>query len=160
MDFRCDTKSKDDFVRLLNRIFKNIIIDVPEEETSRIDIYASAITEDRISKTYAFELKERWGDYTSDRYGKDGDKEGWVYEVGKNTALSQAAEQGYTPMYVNLYPDGVIRVWDMSKYPEEEMVIGEERTYRKHTVDDNGGTYRERKIMLWNRYAKDFERYS
>lgn len=160
-NFECDRQSKRQFVRLLKDLFKNIEIDVPCDPQSHIDIFATALTSSgKVIKTYAFELKERWGRYVSDLYGKDNDSEGWIYERGKDNSLFNAYElSGYTPMYVNLYPDSVIRIWDMSKYPEEYIESGE-KTYHRHTVDNEGGTYKEKKYTLMNRYGKEYRGYN
>lgn len=160
-NFECDKPSKRQFESLLKDIFNNIKIDTPKNPKSRLDIFATAYTnDDRVLKTYAFELKERRDKYVSDYYGKDGDREGWIYERDKDNELFAAYENsGYTPIYVNLYPDGVIRIWDMSKYPEE-YVLASEKTYSRHTVDDEGGRYKECKYTLMNRYGKEYRGYN
>lgn len=62
---------------------------------------------------YNIELKERWGKYHSNYYGKEGDKEGWFVNIEKYNVLM--ANKNYIPIFANLFPDGVVRLWNLNK---------------------------------------------
>lgn len=144
--FRCDEDSKKKFEGFLRDIFKRVEIYTPTGETAPLDMYMTAYTIDwQVWATYAFELKERSSMYPSTRYGGEG-QEGWIIERGKLKNLEKAKEEKYRPIYANIFPDGKIAIWNVSKVAYRE---GTERAYRKHTVDNAGGAYNEAKFEVW-----------
>lgn len=159
--FECDGSTKDEFSSFLKAAFSAatcLVIDTPMDPQSPMDLYLTAKT-DYSAYTYAFELKERQYPYTSDKYGKAGQKGGWILEDWKIENFKAAHSQGYKCIYVNLYPDGVIRLWNLDEAPDGVLEWrGGERGYHRHTVDDEGGTYSKAKVELFNDWAKDFDR--
>lgn len=156
-DFECDRQTKEEFVALVKRLFKDysLTIDVPEDPMSHIDVYFTAYT-DSFKATYACELKERW-DYDSTSYGADW-QEGWVIEDLKKAELEKAASEGYKPIYVNFYRDGVVRIWNLCKVKDFGSTGCKQ--WKAHTVDNKGGTYRKSKLTVFNRDAKEYERWN
>lgn len=61
---------------------------------------------------YNIELKERWGKYHSEFYGKEGDSEGWFVNIEKYDVLMK--DKKYIPIFANLFPDGVVRTWNLN----------------------------------------------
>ena len=155
--FSCDWETKQEFVSLIKVLFKdfNLTIDIPYDPYSPVDVYFTAYTDTR-TVTYACELKERW-DYDSTSYGADG-QQGWVIEDWKKEVLEEKKAEGYNPIYVNLYKDGIIRIWNLNDV--KDFGTTGVKNWRRHTVDDEGGTYRKSKLTLFNRDAKEYERWS
>lgn len=89
---------------------------------------------------YVIELKERWGKYTSDYYGKENDAEGWMLNIDKVIELNKIDA---IPLYVNLYPDGVVRVWNLDKISDYQKIT---KNIHKTTVADS-------EVINQNRYA-------
>lgn len=103
---------------------------------------------------YVIELKERWGGYHSNYYGKEGDKEGWFLNIQKKIQLLD--QKWAIPLYVNLFPDGVIRLWNLRKitdFPEHNHTIGIK------TVEDKGRKIQKRN-GLWNKDSTTIKRIS
>lgn len=94
---------------------------------------------------YVIELKERWGKYTSDFYGKEGDNEGWMLNIDKVTELEKV--NNAIPLYVNLYPDGVVRIWNLNKISDYQTII---KNIHKTTVLESEAKLQER-YELWNK---------
>ena len=159
--FECDESTKAEFSNFIKAVFSActcLVIQTPADPQSPIDMYLTASTESG-SFTYAFELKERQYPYLSDRYGCEGQDDGWVLEDWKIKNFKDAEAAGYQAVYVNFYPDDIIRIWNLSKAPEGALERrGGNRTYHRHTVDDEGGTYSKAKVELFNDWAKDFRR--
>lgn len=158
--FLKDKASKDLFVSVISELFaskgKEIKFDIPSNPESLIDIFATAGT-----RTYAFELKGRRGRYVSDYYGCEG-CEGWVLEDKKFNELMDAFNlSGYTPYYVNVYPDGVIRMWDVRNVRNDR---GKSKVWTRYTDAPSDERYEKSKIELFNKDGKEFrfdkERYS
>lgn len=101
--------------------------------TSHLDFYFDLVDKDNVVRAnYAVELKERDEPYTSTYYGCDG-QEGWLYNIEKNEWLQKAAANGYTPLYANVYPDNVVRVWNINKINTDTLPVVEKRI-AKYTV--------------------------
>lgn len=144
--FKCDRQSKYDFtastVSFLSQwagnkdvcvVFKeqdadgNLVeFDSPDSfEKSRTDLIMFIN-----NQPYIVELKERWGKYHSDYYGKEG-QEGWMLNIDKVNELSKIDG---IPLYVNLYPDGVVRLWNLNKVTDFHTIT---KNIHKTTVMDS-----------------------
>lgn len=158
MDFECDIQSKYDFsastVTYLSNKFPNAdvrfygvdsngnMVDWDSASvTSHLDIYM-LINNVR----YACELKERWGKYHSTYYGEP-DNEGWIYNIEKDNFLKQAAENGDIPLYVNLYPDDKIRIWNINKITDADLGRVEKYIH-KYTVKDSPRLLQKRYTLM------------
>ena len=93
------------------------------------------------------ELKERWGKYHSNYYGKDNDKEGWMLNIDK---FEQLISKEGIPLYVNLFEDGYIRFWNLSKIPEFTTIT---KNIAKTTVIESEKKIQDR-YQVWNRDSK------
>ena len=149
-DFRCDEQSKLDFTNstkpYISTHYPQWVVSfygvdkngdaVPMAdsfEQSHLDLYIKCTNKNSgTNVTYAAELKERWKPYTSTSYGGEG-QEGWIYNIEKDGWLNDAAKKGFTPLYVNLYEDGVIRVWNINKIDSENLPVVEKEIH-KYTV--------------------------
>jgi hypothetical protein len=159
--FSCDRQSKYDFtastVTFLNKwvgdnkkasvIFKEYdkngneipFDDINSNDKSRTDLimYINGYR-------YVIELKERWGKYTSNFYGKDDDKEGWMLNIEKVTELNKIDA---IPLYVNLYPDGYVRIWNLNKISDFKTIT---KNIHKTTVMDSEIKKQDR-YEVWNK---------
>lgn len=120
-------------------------------ETSHLDLYLFASKGGK-TKRYAIELKERIR-YNSDRYGEEGD-EGWIYNYEKDRWLRDAAERGFIPLYANVYPDGICRVWNILKVRETQKL---EKPIHRYTVKDSEVRMQKR-LGLMNNDAITYRR--
>jgi hypothetical protein len=94
---------------------------------------------------YLIELKERWGGYHSNWCGKEGDKEGWFLNIPKKEQLLN--QNWAIPLFVNLYPDNVVRLWNLRKindYHTLTKIIG------NSNVEDKGERMQDR-YDVWNK---------
>ena len=124
--FSCDRQSKYDFtastVNYIAEKYNNAVIVFKEFDKNGLLVDFDSPDSHQQSRTdlvmfindycYVVELKERWGKYTSNFYGKDEDEEGWMLNKDKVTELKRLSA---IPLYVNLYPDGVVRIWNLDK---------------------------------------------
>lgn len=117
---------------------------VPENE--HLDVYID-LRSKNTHIIYACELKERWGDYVSTYYGKDGQEKGWMYNPEKKRWLEDQIDNGYIPLYVNLYPDQKIRIWNILN-----IEVGEAREFDvpNSTVEPEKGRAKKKRYELWN----------
>ena len=97
------------------------------------------------------ELKERWGKYNSNCYGKDEDKEGWILEMDKKEKLM---EKIGLPLYANLYMDGKIRLWNLNKIENFNII---NKNTPKTTVIQSEIINKDR-YEVWNRDSKVIQR--
>lgn len=173
-NFTIDRESKNDYtastVAYLNENYPNITgitFYEPDEDgdlvpygdwrastTAHIDIVAD-LSWDGGNVTYSAEIKERWGNYTSDFYGKDGQNKGWVYNIEKDGWLEKECSLGRIPIYVNLYPDGVIRVWNINKIDKSHHTT---LPIKKIHTDPDSPRVEQERIELWNRDGKTYKR--
>lgn len=165
--FQCDRQSKYDFtastVNYISSIGKKNVkirfyefdedghmveFDSPQSSTtSRSDLVM-----DYNGSLYKIELKERKGKYVSDYYGKDGDSEGWMLNIEKKDELLNDAS--YIPLYVNLYPDNKVRLWNLNKIEEYDKM---KKDISRYTVAASEKRTQNR-LGVWNRDSKLFER--
>lgn len=138
-----------------------------ESDKANIDLAMTA-TSEKTGKTYwyVYELKERWNKYTSTYYGeevKDGcawtyHNEGWVYNPEKDSVLQLAIQKGYRAVYVNLYPDNVIRTWTMNFISPDDF--GEvDKNIKKHNVVADSPRVLQHRYTLMNNQGKTYERW-
>lgn len=115
-----------------------------ESDESRLDLGMTASYEG-ITITYIFELKER--NYTSEEYGAKPNGEGWFFNIEKSDVLKKAASKGFVPIYVNLYPDDIIRIWNINKVTRERNGV-----FETITKPINKYYVKESEKILQNRY--------
>ena len=101
---------------------------------------------------YSIELKERWGRYTSNYYGEEGCKEGWMLNIDKEEELKK--NKNYIPLYVNLYPDNVVRTWNLNNIKHYSTIT---KDICKTTVVESEKKTQNR-YELWNKDGKSFKR--
>ena len=90
--------------------------------------------------------------YNSDTYGdrNTGKREPWMLEKGKDYHLDGALEKGLNPWYVNIYPDNVIRIWDMRTADKSSIIT---KTNKAVTIDTDSQLVTKERIGLWNEDA-------
>lgn len=162
--FQCDRQSKYDFsVSMSNYLFnekgdvtvvfkeydkQGNLVDFDSndvDDKSRTDLvmfYSTPTSTDDIR--YNIELKERWGKYTSDYYGKDDDNEGWMLNIDK---VNELKKLDGIPLYINLYPDNKIRVWNLDKISDFNTIT---KNIHKTTVIPSDVKQQDR-YEVWNR---------
>ena len=161
--FSCDRQSKYDFtastVAFLSEWAKNkdlLIVFKEEDKNGALVDFDSEISNDKCRTDlvmflngypYIIELKERWGKYNSTYYGKEGDKEGWMLNIDKYNVLK--SKKDAIPLYVNLYPDGQVRIWNINKIDELNTITKNIGTY---TVMDSEKKEQDR-YEVWNKDA-------
>lgn len=160
--FECDRQSKYDFVASVTNYFddkygdsdvscrfyeystdKTSLVEFDSEDsdsTSRTDL-CMEFTSGVVSTFYNIELKERLGKYADDYYGEEG-KEGWFLNIEKESVLRHCDK---IPIYVNLYPNGKIRIWNLNKVKRED--------YGKETKPIHKYTVKESEILMQDRYT-------
>lgn len=114
---------------------------------------------------YSIELKERKGSWVSDRFGEEDSTpdryghKGWVYEIHKDSSLMKSAAEGYIPLYANAYPDGVIRIWNIKKLKDRNVVLDRGPMHsNKYTDRPEAGTREDDRLFLMNRDGITFKR--
>ena len=165
--FSCDRQSKYDYTASTVNYIQNaysgqditLIFKEFDNEGNMVDF--DSADSSRTSRTdlimyfndycYVIELKERWGKYISDYYGKDGDNEGWMLNIDKVDELKKI---NAIPLYVNLYPDGVIRQWNLNKIKEYTTIT---KNIHKTTVIESEVKKQDR-YEVWNKDSKVFKR--
>lgn len=162
--FQCDRQSKYDFTTsvvnyIYNYLGKNDVtisfkeydnegnlVDFDSEyvdDKCRTDLVMFYITSTKDVR-YEIELKERWKHYTSSYYGKEGDKEGWMLNIDKVEELNK--KEGI-PLYVNLYPDNKIRIWNLNKTTDYQTIT---KPIHKTTVLPSEVKLQDR-YEVWNK---------
>ena len=168
--FKCDRQSKYDFtattVNYLSKINKplkvifkefdkkgNIVdFDSPDSyEQSPIDL-KMYMEIDGKNIEYNVELKERWNKYNSNYYGKENDSEGWVLNIDKVQAFNKL---NGIPLYVNLYPDKIVRIWNLDKINSFNTITKyiADQTVKKSKKSDKD------RYEVWNKDSKVLIRY-
>ena len=105
---------------------------------------------------YVIELKERFGKYTSKRYGEAG-CEGWIVEPEKYNVLTIAMSKGYIPVYGNLYPDDVIRIWRIDKLLKIDAGY---KFTPKHSVVVDSPKEDRYKLFVYNNDSQSYRRWT
>ncbi len=177
MDFNCDRPSKDVFTATTYHLitantkysaYTSITFYerdedgklVPygqgkENEQDHIDIFI-VLKSDTETIKIANELKERWGIYVSDFYGKDGQDKGWVLNIPKNYWLLEMAKDGWIPWYSNIYPDGVLRIWNLNNIILTKDTLTE-LPIKKVNIDPDSPRIMQTRQQLWNRQGKAYK---
>jgi hypothetical protein len=179
--FECDKESKEQFINSTNAYWAqqapqfelkwygvnttlsedNEIVDYTltdlgkEDSTSRLDL-AMVASFNGVDIPYIFELKERSWRYPSDRYGNEG-QEGWMYNMEKDSVLRLAKEKNFIPIYVNLYPDNLIRVWNIGKISKTELPVIE-KPIKKQTVIEDSPRVEQKRYTLANNQGITYTR--
>ena len=165
--FSCDRQSKYDFTASTVTYIKDKFIDRKAYVVFKeLDADGNLVNFDsddvsQVSRTdlimfyndvkYVIELKERWGKYTSDYYGKENDAEGWMLNIDKVDELNKIDA---IPLYVNLYPDGVVRIWNLDKISDFQTIT---KNIHKTTVVDSEVRKQDR-YEVWNKDSKTIKR--
>lgn len=158
--FSCDRQSKYDFtastVSYLSSKYedKEIELKFKELDENGVEVdfdNCNSYDKSRVDlimyfngKKYVIELKERWGKYTSSFYGKEDDVEGWMLNIDKVQELNKLDG---TPLYVNLYMDGKIRIWNLNKIDDYQTIT---KFIHKTTVLDSEIKKQDR-FQVWNK---------
>lgn len=150
--YEIDNASKADFLdstyQYLDDFYPQWHIDFEETPpTSHTDFYATATTGDR-KVVYSFELKERT--YNSDRFND------WMIEENKLDFLKKETLKGIIPIFVNLYPDGVIRFWRAAEAPTSPPEHFHNRL--KSTVEPEKGYKDYDDLVFKNKDGRTFKR--
>lgn len=167
-NFECDRLAKNDFtastVQYLERTGHRAPVSFYEENTygtlvpfgspdaspyAHIDVYM------QYGKAwYAIELKERTG------YNSDNPKimeEGSYYNYKKDEVLKESMKKGFIPLFVDLYPDGVIRVWNVGSIDISELAV-ETTSFRTYTVDPSSPKKAQNRLLLPVSAACEYKR--
>ena len=166
--YNCDRQSKYDFtastVSYLCAAYgdkvKSIIFKEFDENNNLVEFdskYSSTTSRSDLvmyynGKPYIIELKERWGKYHSNFYGKEDDEEGWMLNIPKKEEL--LGQNWAIPLYVNLYPDGVVRLWNLNKINKYNTI---NHNIANSTVEDKGRRDQDR-YEVWNKDSKVIQR--
>lgn len=121
-------------------------------DKSRIDMVMLVEHNNKILK-YAIELKERT--LTSKCYGEN--NEGWLLEKKKYDEIIEYKQlSGMTPIYANLYTDGIIRIWNLNKTNTSNTI---NKPFNKYTVI-NSNKINKKGIQLYNKDGKTYGLYN
>lgn len=126
-----------------------------ENEKDHIDVFI-ILKSDTETIKIANELKERWGRYVSDFYGKEGDEAGWVLNIPKNYWLLEMAKKGWIPWYTNIYPDGIMRIWNLNKIILTEDTVTE-LPIKQVNIDPDSPRIMQPRQQLWNSQGKAYK---
>lgn len=163
--FSCDRQSKYDFtastVSYIDKMYNNVSVVFKEFDKNGLLVEFDSPASHQQSRTdlvmyindycYVVELKERWGKYTSNFYGKDEDEEGWMLNIDKVTELKRLAA---IPLYVNLYPDNKVRIWNLNNIENYNTIT---KPIHKTTVIESEIKQQDR-YEVWNKDSKIFDR--
>ena len=119
--------------------------------TDRLDIFIRL--ENGVKVLWcACEIKERWGEYVSDYYGKPGQEEGWFFNPDKDSVLREYGKKGFMPLYINLYPDGKTRIWNLWKVNKRYNIKNTltQSNIKKRIIDPNSERVLQDRYQLWN----------
>lgn len=164
MDFNCDRQAKNDFTASTANYLKEKNWDFAyfESDTegnlvpygspdadihSHMDLYIVLYSGCTAVKTYAVELKERWGRYVSTAYGGDG-QEGWMYNIPKDGYFKTEEKKGRTPLFCNLYPDGVLTIWNISRITPSSVII---KDIKGINIDPDSPKRPQQRLQLYNK---------
>ncbi len=173
MDFNCDRQAKNDFtasttahITKFHPQYTGITFmeadndgdlvpygDWRASTTAHTDVYM-ALSTSATDITYACELKERWGRYTSTYYGEEGG-EGWIYNIEKDEWLQKERDNGRIPLFANLYPDNKITIWRIDNVNRTDIIT---KNIKKVNIDPNSQRIPQKRLQLWNKDGKTIER--
>ena len=134
---------------------------------SNLDILMKAFlrTDQKQYVIYSVELKERFGNWLSDRFGEENSipdrygNKGWVYEIKKDSSLMRGLDYGFIPLYANEYPDGVVRIWNIKKLKEKNVDFRRGKMHsNKYTDKPEAGTRDDERFFLMNKDGISFKR--
>ena len=157
LNFNCDRPTKDDFtastiVYLRSKGYKKAVGFYEEDGIGHLVPYGSpcASTTARVDiymlygdKMYAIEIKGR--SFRSD-YPQIV-ASGSFYNYEKDDVLQNRKDLGYIPLFVDLYTDGVIRVWNMAKIALSGLQTTE-KMIKTTTIDPNARKRSQKRALL------------
>ena len=122
--------------------------------TDRLDIFIRLENGKKVLWC-ACEIKERWGVYVSDYYGKEGQDKGWFLNIDKDSILREYSDRGFCPLYINLYPNGKTRIWNLWKV---NKIIDIETTrtsalIKKQNINPDSERVLQNRYQLWNNWG-------
>ena len=167
--FECDRQSKYDYTASTVNYIKNkmtgrtVVVIFKELDKDGNEVEFDSVLSDKQSRNdlimyyngtkYVIELKERLNPkYHSEYYGKEGDKEGWMLNIEKYYSLKKA--KNAIPLYVNLYKDNVVRVWNLDKIDSYSTI---NKPINKYTVK-NSEVINQDRYEVWNKDAITIKR--
>lgn len=116
---------------------------------SHMDVYLVLYSAFTPVITYAVELKERLGIYTSKYYGEEG-QEGWMYNIPKDGYLKDEMKAGRIPLFSNLYPDSAITIWNISKISPKNIGMTT-KNIKKVNIDPDSKKIPQDRLLLKNK---------
>ena len=102
---------------------------------------------------YVIELKERRIPSDNVHFITSGS----FYNYEKNEVFQEYKEQGYIPLFADLYPDGVIRVWNMGRINASELASAA-TSIRRWTVDPFSPKTSQKRLLLPVSAAVEYKR--
>lgn len=166
LDFNCDRQAKNDFtastkayleeegcpygLKFWEESITGELVPYGDENassTAHMDLYMDFVTS-AWTRRYAVELKERIK-YDSEAFDL------WFYNIPKDRWLQAAKDAGCIPLFVNLYPDGKIDIWNLSKVESEGSVTV---PIKKVNIDPNSPKVEQERLLLPSDKAKRIRR--
>lgn len=143
--YSCDKKAKNILKDIATNNWFSACTTVWDEE-NEMDEYApidevfTAYTNSGKMGMYAIEIKERKG-YNHNDYDE------WLIEEHKFNTMKKYKEQGYKPLYFNIYKDGYYYLWDYETIASKSKTV--EIPIKPHTQgDDNEKLEMKKRIMI------------
>lgn len=168
-DYNCDRKAKNDFTASTVQYLRTIGYMKPpkfmEEDDNRnlVEYGSSAASMTAGVDIYMFyggskyviELKERYK-YDHDDYWIMND--GTFYNIEKDNKLKERQEDGYIPLFADIYRDNIIRVWNMSGIDLKNLPRTKKMIKRKE-IEDTERIMQERALLAVSAATAEFKRY-
>ncbi len=122
--------------------------------TDRLDIFIRLENGKKVLWC-AVEIKERWNNYVSDYYGKEGQDKGWFLNIEKDSVLKEYANKGFCPLYINLYPDNKTRVWNLWKVNNIAKLEDTKTSnyIKKQNINPDSKRVLQDRYQLWNSWG-------
>lgn len=145
-----DKKGQNKAIEQLVKILSGATLNIEQHyiDKATVDIMITATTKN-CERYYAIEAKDR--EYNSSKYND------WFLELHKKNELLKKYGYGYTPLYLNTFPDNKIIIWDLSKIDWDKIKI--EKKYLPVTTVENRGNVLKDVYLLPQDiavYNKDF----
>lgn len=103
---------------------------------------------------YAIELKGRWKFNSTEPLLV---VSGTYYNYEKEEPLKEAQEKGFIPLWAELYPDAVVRVWNVSHIKASELP-SDEKTIQRYTCVPSSPRKRQKRALLPVSAATEYKR--
>lgn len=169
LDFNCDRQAKCDFtastynywrengadgdIRFYEMTSASTLVPFGDDRAftqSRFDVFMSY--EDLL--WYAIELKEREHPSTY-KYTVE---EGAYLNPEKKEVIHMLEKQGYTPIWCELYTDGIIRIWNFAKIDVDSLPM-KVANIKKVNIDPNSTKRQQPRYLLPISAATEYKRY-